>query len=96
MIIKSFEIDKKKFNDQDFFLIYGENEGHKKEIIQSIKKKLKRDIESYDETQILNNDELFYEKVFNQSLFEKEKMFIINRCTEKIYELIESILRKTL
>ncbi len=96
MIIKSFEIDKKKFNDQDFFLIYGENEGHKKEIIQSIKKKLKRDIESYDETQILNNDELFYEKVFNQSLFEKEKIFIINRCTEKIYELIENILEKNI
>ena len=38
MIIKSFEIDKKKFDDQDFFLIYGENEGHKKEIIQEYKK----------------------------------------------------------
>ena len=94
MIIKSFEIDKKKLSDQDFFLIYGENEGHKKEIIKIIKNKLKRDIESYDETQILNNNELFYEKVFNQSLFEKEKMFIINRCTEKIYELIENILEK--
>ena len=69
MIIKSFEIDKKKLSDQDFFLIYGENEGHKKEIIQVIKNKLKRDIESYDEAQILNNIELFYEKVFNQSLF---------------------------
>ena len=96
MIIKSFEIDKKKLNDQDFFLIYGENEGHKKEIIQVIKNKLKRDIESYDEAQILNNIELFYEKVFNQSLFEKEKMFIINRCTEKIYELIENILEKNI
>ena len=96
MIIKSFEIDKKKLSDQDFFLIYGENEGHKKEIIQVIKNKLKRDIESYDEAQILNNIELFYEKVFNQSLFEKEKMFIINRCTEKIYELIENILEKNI
>ena len=96
MIIKSFEIDKKELTNQDFFLIYGENEGHKKEIIQVIKNKLKRNIESYDETQILNNIELFYEKVFNQSLFEKEKMFIINRCTEKIYELIENILEKNI
>ena len=96
MIIKSFEIDKKKFDDQDFFLIYGENEGHKKEIIQVIKNKLERDVESYDETQILNNNELFYEKVFNQSLFEKEKMIIINRCTEKIYEIIENILEKNI
>ena len=96
MIIKSFEINKKKLDSQDFFLIYGENEGHKKEIIQVIKNKLKRDTESYDETQILNNNELFYEKLFNQSLFEKEKIFIINRCTEKIYELIENILEKNI
>ena len=40
MIIKSFEIDKKKFDNQDLFLIYGENEGLKKEIIQIIKKKI--------------------------------------------------------
>ena len=96
MIIKSFEIDKKKFNDQNFFLIYGENEGHKREMIQVIKNKLERDVESYDETQILNNNEIFYEKVFNQSLFEKEKIFVINRCTEKIHELIENILEKNI
>ena len=94
MIIKSFEIDKKKFDNQDLFLIYGENEGLKKEIIQIIKKKFKGGIESYDEAQILNNKELFYEKIFNQSLFDKEKIIIINRCSEKIYELIEKIIKK--
>ena len=94
MIIKSFEIDKKKFDNQDLFLIYGENEGQKKEIIQIIKKKFKGDVENYDETQILNNNELFYEKIFNQSLFDKEKTIIINRCSEKIYELIENIIEK--
>ena len=39
MIIKTFEINKKKFDKQNFFLIYGENEGLKKEIIQKSKKK---------------------------------------------------------
>ena len=33
MIIKTFEIDKKKFDKQNF-LVYGENEGLKKEIIK--------------------------------------------------------------
>ena len=94
MIIKSFEIDKKKFDNQDLFLIYGENEGQKKEIIQIIKKKFKGDVENYDESQILNNNELFYEKIFNQSLFDKEKTIIINRCSEKIYELVENIIEK--
>ena len=42
----------------------------------------------------LNNNELFYEKIFNQSLFEKEKIIIVNRCSEKFFELIENILEK--
>ena len=38
MIIKHFEINKEQFDKQNFFLIYGENEGLKKEIIQTLKK----------------------------------------------------------
>ena len=48
MIIKTFEINKKKFDEQNFFLIYGENEGQKKEIIENLKKNLNGNIESYD------------------------------------------------
>ena len=42
MIIKTFEIGKKKFDNYNFFLVYGENEGLKSEIIQILKKKFKR------------------------------------------------------
>ena len=91
MIIKTFEINKKKFNGENFFLVYGENEGLKYEIIQNLKKNLEGSIDNYDETQILVDKELFYKKIFNQSFFEKEKIIIINRCSEKIYEIIESI-----
>tara|TARA_Y100000768_G_scaffold386262_1_gene374235 strand:+ start:526 stop:1512 length:987 start_codon:yes stop_codon:yes gene_type:complete len=94
MIIKTFEINKIKFDKQNLFLVYGENEGLKKEIIQSLKKKFNGNVENYDETQIIENKELFYEKILNQSLFEKEKIVIINRCSEKIYEVIENILEK--
>tara|TARA_B100000989_G_scaffold246727_1_gene193942 strand:+ start:4599 stop:5585 length:987 start_codon:yes stop_codon:yes gene_type:complete len=96
MIIKTFEINKKKIDNQNFFLIYGENEGLKEEIIQILKKNLNGDIESCDEAQILSNNELFFEKVFNKSLFEKHKIIVINRCSEKIYETIESILEKNI
>ena len=92
MIIKTFEINKRKFDNQNFFLIYGENEGQKNEIIKILKKNFKGQTENYDETQIINNKELFYEKILNQSLFEKEKIIIINRCSEKIYEIAEDIL----
>ena len=94
MIIKSFEINKKKFDKENFFLIYGENEGHKNEIIKFLEKNFNRNIEKFDEAQILSNSELFYEKIFNQSFFEKEKIVIINRCSDKICEIIENIIKK--
>tara|TARA_B100001248_G_scaffold145658_1_gene109409 strand:- start:823 stop:1809 length:987 start_codon:yes stop_codon:yes gene_type:complete len=96
MIIKTFEINKKKFDKQNFFLIYGENEGQKKEIIENLKKNLNRNIESYDEAQILNNTEVFYTKIFNQSFFENEKIVIINRCSEKLYEIVKNLLEKSI
>ncbi len=94
MIIKTFEINNKKLDKYNFFLIYGENEGLKNEIIKILKKDLKGDVETYDEPQILNNNELFYEKILNHSLFEKEKIIIINRCSDKIFDIIENILEK--
>ena len=94
MIIKSFEISKKKFDKENFFLIYGENEGHKNEIIKFLEKNFNRNIEKLDEAQILSNNKLFYEKIFNQSLFEKEKIVIISRCSDKICEIIENIIEK--
>ena len=59
MIIKYFEINKEKFDYYNLFLIYGENEGLKKEIIQTLKKKFSGSIENYDEEQIISNNELF-------------------------------------
>ena len=94
MIIKQFEIQKNKFDINNFFLIYGENEGLKKEIIQTLKKKFSGNIENYDEGQIINDNEFFYEKLLNKSLFEKEKIIIINRCSERIYGVIEKIIEK--
>ena len=96
MIVKTYEVSRKKFDKQNFFLIYGENEGQKDEIIQILKNSFKGQTENYDETQIINNKELFYEKIFNQSLFEKEKIIIINRCSEKIYEVAEDILDRSI
>jgi len=96
MIIKTFEIKKKKLDKENFFLVYGENEGLKNEVIENLKKDLNGNIENYDEAQILVDKELFYEKIFNQSLFEKEKIVVVNRCSEKVYEIIVNILEKNI
>ena len=45
MIIKSFEFNKKRFDKENFFLIYGENEGHKNEIIKFLEKNFNRNNE---------------------------------------------------
>tara|TARA_A100001015_G_scaffold108422_1_gene120234 strand:- start:349 stop:1335 length:987 start_codon:yes stop_codon:yes gene_type:complete len=96
VIIKTFEINKKKIDKQNFFLVYGENEGLKREVIQNLQKNFNGNIDNYDEAQILVDKEIFYEKIFNQSFFDKEKIIIVNRCSEKIYELIENILEKNI
>ena len=94
MIIKSFEINKKKFDNQNFFLIYGENEGLKNEIINLLRKNFEGNIENYDETQIISDNELFFNKLFNKSLFDNKKIIIVNRCSEKIHVIIENIIEK--
>ena len=73
-----------------------ENEGQKKEIIENLKKNLNGNIEKYDEAQILNNTEVFYTNILNQSFFENEKIVIINRCSEKLYEIVKNLnIKKT-
>ena len=91
MIIKSFEIDKKKISEFKVFLIYGENEGLKKEIINKIKKNHSGKEVKYDETQVLKNTTEFYNQVKNNSLFEEKKIFLLERCTDKISEIVMEI-----
>ena len=90
MIIKSFELKKIANFEYKLFLLYGQNEGLKNEVIDNLKKKFKGTVENYDENQIINENEIFYEKIFNQSLFEKEKVITINRCSEKIFDIIKN------
>tara|TARA_Y100000816_G_C26101820_1_gene584216 strand:+ start:432 stop:1442 length:1011 start_codon:yes stop_codon:yes gene_type:complete len=91
MIIKSFEIDKKKILEFKVFLIYGENEGLKKEIINKIKKNHSGKEVKYDETQVLKNTTEFYNQIKNNSLFEEKKIFLLERCTDKISETVMEI-----
>jgi len=64
MIIKSFELNKIEYKEK-FFLLYGENQGHKDEIIKNkFKKKYAECTYFYDENQILNNQESFFNENF--------------------------------
>ena len=95
MIKKNFEVNKISLDNERFFLIYGVNEGAKKEKIYQLHQGIKKEnIYSYDEKQILESEENFLENVFSGSLFESEKFIKIDRATDKIFRIINIILEK--
>ena len=95
MIIKSFELNKIDLKKNNFFLFYGENEGLKKEIIESnFKNNYPKKTFYYDESEVFNNKSNFFEEILSKSFFENEKLIIISRSTDKITSIIEEILEK--
>tara|TARA_B100001057_G_scaffold487389_1_gene570059 strand:+ start:1985 stop:2986 length:1002 start_codon:yes stop_codon:yes gene_type:complete len=94
MIVKSYEIPRKRLDQHNFILVYGDNEGLKQEIIDKLKNGFNNTNIYYDEAQVLSNINNFFNNVLNQSLFEKEKTLIINRCSEKILDIMNQILEK--
>lgn len=95
MIIKNYEIGKVNFLEKNFTLVYGLNEGHKKEVIKKITEKIKSDsVNKYEEKEIINNPEDFYNSILSKSFFEKEKIIIIDRSSDKIVPIINEIFLK--
>jgi len=92
MILKNYEIEKINLINNKLILFYGKNEGLKKEIISKVTSKKKNiEIQKFDENEILKNQELFIEEMLSGSLFNNEKLVIINQATDKILKTIESI-----
>ena len=95
MIFKSFEINKINFNKNNFYLLYGENEGLKNEIIQKyFEQKYLKKIYRYDEKEIIENEENFFDNILSKSFFDNEKLIIISRASDKIKIIIEEIIDK--
>ena len=95
MILKSFELNKLKLNNHDFYLFYGDNEGLKEELIKNLFEKNYLDkIHRYEEKEILDNENNFFYGIFTKSFFDNEKLIIINRATDKIKVLIEGLIEK--
>ena len=101
MIIKSYEVKKNKlsFLKNNFYLLYGENYGLKKDIKKFIMTEIKQKDESIEilslyESEILENDENFYNFVYSGSLFGNKKIITIYESTDKIIEKINDIYKK--
>ena len=101
MIIKSYEVKKNKpiFPKNNFYLLYGENYGLKKDIKKFISTEIKQKDESIEilslyELEILENDENFYNFIYSGSLFGNKKVITIYESTDKIIEKINDVYKK--
>ena len=96
MIVKSYELIKIK-NNLNFFLFYGKNEGLKNQHIkQLLEKNNNSNVIKYDEKEILENEDIFFESILSNSLFENEKSIVINRSTDKIYEIVINLIERNI
>ena len=93
MILKTFELSKAS-KDTNFYLLYGKNEGLKTQCINEIIKKNDVKVFNYDERQIKDESEIFYENILSGSLFENIKVIIINRASDKIFEIIKDLISR--
>ena len=97
MIVKFFEIQKIDLKNKKHFLFYGKNEGLIEETIKnSIQPLLTKNIFHYEEKDILENINEFKENILNKSFFEDEKLIIIKRTTDKLFNLIEELIDRNI
>ena len=97
MIYKSYLIEEnfESLSKSNVILFYGENEGLK----DDFKKIIRLDSKNYEivnlmQEDLLNNEDSFLNKIFNYSLFDKQKVFLINNTNDKILPIIEKIEKK--
>ncbi len=95
MIVKYFELKKKLNKHVNFYLLYGNNKGLIDETISlTLKPIFPKNVINYEENEILNKSETFYDSILNKSFFDNEKLIIIDRASDKILKIIEDIIEK--
>ena len=101
MIIKSYEIQKNisKFFKYNLILLYGENDGLKKDIKDLIRTNInkqdpKTEYISLYENEVIDNKDNLYNSIFSGSLFGDKKIIIINGGTDKTVQITEDIIDK--
>ncbi len=95
MIKKYFDLKKINLSNFNLFLFYGKNDGLQNEVINDIfTSNFKGSVNKYDETEFINNYGTIATELLTRSLFEKEKIIIISRSSDKILKFVDEILDK--
>ena len=97
MIVKSNNTKKIDLNKNQYILFYGVNEGAKDDEISSLVSKNKdKTIARYEEKEILENNQNIYDDILSKSLFDNQKIIIINRASDKIFKFISELSEKNI
>ena len=90
MIFKSYEIQKINLSKNNIILLYGKNEGAKKEALKSLINN-KKEALTYDQNEIIEKNNIFFENIYSQSLFENNRTIVIKRVNEKFLSILDNI-----
>ena len=94
MIYKSYVVEQNiKLLSKSATLFYGENLGLKKEFIDKIKSiNYEEEIFIFSQEELIKNKEIIIKQIVNISLFQKNKIFLINQINKKLFDIVKEIL----
>ena len=95
MILRKFNINQINLDINNLILLYGKNEGLKVEFTKKLIKKEDK-VFKYDEREILENPDNFFEIINSKSFFEDYKFIIIKRSSDKIVKILQEFQNKKL
>ena len=92
MIFKSYLLEKNinQLLNCKVFLFYGDNEGLKKLFKESLKKRSQTKTLLLFQEEIVKNQDLLLNEVFNKSLFNEKKTIFIEQVDDKILKIVEN------
>ena len=92
MIFKSYLLEKNidQLSNCTVFLFYGDNEGLKKLFKESLKKRSQTKTLLLFQEEIVKNQDLLLNEVFNKSLFNEKKTIFIEQVDDKILKIVEN------
>ena len=96
MIFKSYLLEQNSDPFQKFkiFLIYGENQGLKKEFKEIIKQNNQGcEKLNFLQDEILLNKNILFNEISNKSLFNEKKIILIDQVGEKIFKIMDDLIK---
>tara|TARA_X000000950_G_C13847268_1_gene632955 strand:+ start:732 stop:1724 length:993 start_codon:yes stop_codon:yes gene_type:complete len=96
MISKSYIVENDiNLLNKNFVLFYGENLGLRDQFKKNIRHKYKKiKIINFLQEEVIKNTSIFFNEIFNFSLFEEVKVIFINEANDKILTIIEEVQSK--